>query len=842
MTAWFRPRLAGMLTASGIALALAGCAVDEDGAVVQGSPELCAEIEGRANEAFRRNFLTEYDRAERAWTDILAIYDQRADEVAACEDIPPRSIVLANLGLVYSNQRNFTAALGMLDASAATGGEAVASRTKIYRALHDLNRSAVGAGTLEQAELASVSAGESQGLALLERDLSSSVLQLSREAQRQLIEESVNLAALAFAYMSRGRIDNAMVAVDAALARVAPIDGAASSYVPRFLVTKAEVQLAGGQTDAALSTVREAIRTYGADMRRSALMARAEVVQGRILAAMGREDDALAAFKRGFGILKGVPVRISYDLLWPYVELVQKVIAEKPARREELTGDLFVAAQVVRSQTTASSVSLAAASLAEGTSPLAEAVRELNRASEELALIVAQKLMVEGRGSLSSPGLVAEVTRRFEAANEREQAALERVLSLDPEYLERISGSASIAALQEVLGTDEGYVQIVLGEPESLVFVIRKDAFRMFTVSSLSAAETTAIVAQLRDILRTQFIYTPNESHRIYEAFLAPAEPELAGAGKLVFSLSDALTALPMEILATRRSEIPDLARLEDFTDVAWLGAAYEVSYVPAPRNLIDLRRAAAAREADGRRIVAFGDFQPGADVQEILTQSFLPEECLPIAQAIAQLPPLEGTRTEVATVGQIFGAESSEIIEGQAFNERRIAEASEAGELREYGVLHFATHGILPMGDCIRRPALSVSAAGVEGSDGLLTDVEIRRLSLDADLVVLSACDTAGSAGGDFNAAGGEALSGLARAFFDAGSRAILATHWPVSDATTARIVRDFYTGLRAGKSMTAALREAQEALRRNPATSDPVFWGAFVMIGDAQRDLAIR
>ncbi|MDT8344379.1 MAG: CHAT domain-containing protein [Thermohalobaculum sp.] len=840
MTRAIRFRRLGALAAAGVTLVLASCAIDQQGQVVQGTSELCAEIEGRANEAFRRNFLTEYDRAERAWTDILALYDQRADEVAACPDIPPRSIVLANLGLVYSNQRNFTAAIGMLDASAATGGEAVASRTKIYRALHDLNRSAVGAGTLEQAELASVSAGESQGLAMLERDLSSSVLQLSREAQRQLIEESVNLAALSFAYMARGRNDNAMVAIEAALARVAPIDGAASSYVPRFLVTKAEVQLARGETDAALSTVREAIRAYGADMRRSALMARAEVVQGRILAAMGRDNDALDAFKRGFDILKGVPVRISYDLLWPYVELVQKVIAATPARRAELTGDLFRAAQVVRSQTTASSVSLAAASLAEGTSAIAEAVRELNRASEELALVVAQKLMVEGRGALSSPGLVGEVTRRFEIANDREHAALERVLALDPDYLERISGSASIAALQGALEGDEAYVQIVLGEPESLVFVIRKDVVRMYTVAQLSAADTTAIVAELRDILRTQFIYAPNQSYRIYQAFIEPAEAELAGASKLIFSLSDALTALPMEILATRQSQISDLERLEDFTDVAWLGAAYDVSYVPAPRNLIDLR--AAPRHDAPRRIVAFGDFQPGADVQEILAQSFLPEECLGIAQAIAQLPALAGTRAEVATVGAIFGAEASELIEGADFTETRIAEESAAGTLRDFSVLHFATHGILPMGDCIRRPALSVSAKDVPGSDGLLTDVEIRRLSLDADLVVLSACDTAGSAGGEFNAAGGEALSGLARAFFDAGSRAILATHWPVSDATTARIVQDFYASLRAGASMSAALRGAQTALRQNPATSDPVFWGAFVMIGDARQTLTIR
>ena len=823
-------------TLAAVALLAAACTTDR-GVDLAASPDICTEIEARANEAFRRNFLTEYDRAEQAWTDILALYDERAEEVTECRDVPPRSIVLANLGLVYSNQRNFTAALGMLDAAARTGGEAVASRTKIYRALHDLNRSAVGAGTLQAAEQASIAAGESEGLSLLERDLSSSVLQLSREAQRQLIEESVNLAALSFAYMTRERLDDARRTIDAALARVAPIEGAASTYVPRFQVTKAEVHLARGETGAALATVNEAISNFGPDMRKSALTARAEVVRGRILAAEGRDDEALGAFERGFEILKGVPVRISYDLLWPYVELVRKVAANDPSRRDELTGDLFRAAQVVRSQTTASSVSLAAASLAEGTSDLANAVRELNAASEELALIVAQKLLVEGRTALSSPTLAAEVSRRFEAARAREQRATDRVLSLDPDYFDRISGSTSLEGLQAVLQPDEAYIQIIPGEPESLVFLVRHDGYRMETVSKLTATETSEIVGALRETLRNQFIYAPNESYRIYEAFIEPLEADLAGASKVIFSLSASLTALPMEILATRGSETPDLARLEDFTDVKWLGDAYEVSYVPSPRNLVDLRQAPA--RVGPARVAAFGDFQPGADVEEVLRQSFLPDECRPIAEAISLLPPLAGTKEEIEAVRRIFGEERSLIIEGPQFTEQRIAEASEAGVLRDFSVLHFATHGILPMGDCIRRPALSVSAAGVEGSDGLLTDVEIRRLSLNADLVVLSACDTAGAVKGAFSAAGGEALSGLARSFFDAGTRALLATHWPVSDGLTARIVRDFYTGLRAGKSMTAALRDAQAALRSNPATSDPVFWGAFVLIGDAERAL---
>lgn len=828
MTPW-----KGLLGALGLVV-LSGCATSDNGTV---SDDICSQIESQTNSAFRDNFLTEYDKAERGWTNLFALYESRAEDVAKCRNAPPRSVVLANLGLVYSNQRNFTAASGMLKASAEDGN----SQSKIYEALHQLNRSAVGETVLENAETASIALDSSRGLSLLERDLNTSVLEISAQAQRGLIEEGVNLAALSFAYLSRNRLDDALKSVDAAIKRVRPVRGAASSYSPRFKVTKAEVLLARGDTDKALLTIREAIASYGADMRASALMARAEVVLGRILSERGESEEALAAFGRGFNILKRVSVRVSYDLLWPYVNEVRKAIAGNPSLRAELTGDLFSAAQAVRSDVTASSVSLAASSAAEGSGELAAAIREANAASEELALIVSQKLLVEGQAALTGPDAVRQVGVLFERARAREQAAIDALLALDPEYFERLGGTANLKDVQKTLQEDEAFVQIVLGAPESLAFVVRKNSFRMRTISSLSQAEVTQIVASIREITRLQLIYTPNESYRIYQAFIEPFERDLQGADKLIFSLSDALTVIPMEILATRKSQIGDLERLFDFSDVAWLSDKYDISYVPAPRNLIDLRAAAKPR-SEPRPIIAFGDFQPGAEVDQILAQSFLPRECEPIAQAISQLPPLAGTLEEVNTVGEIFGEEQSLLVAGADFTEQRIVDDSASGALRQYGILHFATHGILPTGDCIRRPALSVSAAGVADSDGLLTDIEIRRLNLDADLIVLSACDTAGSVTTDFNASGGEALSGLARAFFDAGTRALLATHWPVSDDITAQMIRDFYTELRNGQTMQAALRAAQKKVRDNPETSDPIFWGAFIIAGDASQKLTNR
>ncbi|MEO1467879.1 MAG: CHAT domain-containing protein [Pseudomonadota bacterium] len=834
-------RAASLSMAAAVGAVLAGCA--GTGGDTTSGLGLCAEIESRANAAFRQNFLTEYSAAERAWTDILTLYDAEPEAVADCTQVPPRSIVLANLGLVYSNQRNFTAAGGTLQAASKaaqeTGGEGLSGRTRIYEALHELNQSAFGAETLARAEAASITLGDSAGLRLLETEVSASVLQLSPQAQRQLIEEGVNLAGLAFAYLSRNDTRRALGAIDEALVRVAPIDGAAGSYVPRFRVTRAEALLAAGREEAALAEIERAIAGYGADMRRSALVGRAEAVHGRILADLGRDEAALAAFQRGFAILRGTPVRVSYDLLHPYVALTERMVAAAPARREALLGGLFRDMQAVRSQVTASSISLAAAARAEGTGPLAAAVRDYNRASEELALVVAQKLLVEGRAGLSTPEAVGEVNRRFEAARAREAEAIEALIEIDPEYFDRLSGEASLAEVQAALGPSEAYVQIALGDPESLVFVVRRDSVDIATPDRLSLAETRDIVGGLRNILRTGFIYAPNESYRLYQAFIEPMEGALAGADTLVFSLSDALTVIPMEVLARRRTAIDDLARLEDFTDVDWMGAAYDISYVPSPRNLVDLRAIEPASAAT-RPVLAYGDFRPGADVDTILDQSFLPEECRSTAELISALAPLPGTAAELQSLAGIFPGATT--VAADAFTEDAVTGASADGTLAQYRVLHFATHGILPNGDCIRRPALSVSAAGVAGSDGLLTDVEIRRLDIAADLVVMSACDTAGGVAGSFDAAGGEALSGLARAFFDAGTAAVLATHWPVFDQQTAQVVTDFYTALERGERMAPALRAAQARIRENPATSDPLFWGAFVLIGDADRAIAFN
>ena len=144
------------------------------------------------------------------------------------------------------------------------------------------------------------------------------------------------------------------------------------------------------------------------------------------------------------------------------------------------------------------------------------------------------------------------------------------------------------------------------------------------------------------------------------------------------------------------------------------------------------------------------------------------------------------------------------------------------SGRLAGYRLVHFATHGILDAD----HPELS----GLLLSDGFLRAHEIYRLSLPADLVVLSACRTA--LGREMR---GEGLVGLTRGFLHAGARGVLVSLWEVEDRATAELMRRFYRGmLKEGRPPAEALRHAQAALRREPGWEAPYFWAGFVLQGD--------
>jgi len=197
--------------------------------------------------------------------------------------------------------------------------------------------------------------------------------------------------------------------------------------------------------------------------------------------------------------------------------------------------------------------------------------------------------------------------------------------------------------------------------------------------------------------------------------------------------------------------------------------------------------------------------------------------------------PPLPETADELCDVAKAVGAAGADIFLGARASEREIKQLSEAGTLRTYRIVHFATHGALAgemSGSVEPGLLLTPPETGTEADDGYLSASEIAGLKLDADWVILSACNT--GAGG---AEGAEALSGLARAFFYAGARALLVSHWYVDSAATVTLITKSFDALKADPKIgrAEALRWAMSALISGGGrTTHPAAWAPFVVVGE--------
>jgi CHAT domain-containing protein len=197
--------------------------------------------------------------------------------------------------------------------------------------------------------------------------------------------------------------------------------------------------------------------------------------------------------------------------------------------------------------------------------------------------------------------------------------------------------------------------------------------------------------------------------------------------------------------------------------------------------------------------------------------------------RALRELTPLPDTATELRAIAKVLKAPPDAINLGPAASETRVKSAP----LDRYRVIQFATHGLVA-GDLsgLAEPALVLTPPPVpaEADDGLLTASEIAVLKLDAEWVVLSACNTAAGAG-----EGAEALSGLARAFFYAGARALLVSHWAVySEAAVELTTRTFET-VAANPKIGRGEAFRQSMLKLIESGQPPSYWAPFVIVGEA-------
>jgi len=263
------------------------------------------------------------------------------------------------------------------------------------------------------------------------------------------------------------------------------------------------------------------------------------------------------------------------------------------------------------------------------------------------------------------------------------------------------------------------------------------------------------------------------------------------------------------------------------------------LSYIPAPQTFVVLREHTKP-SAGPEPYIGFGDFRPASQRQ--LAATFPPDRCGADYSALSGLPPLPGTRKEIITVGgQIFHAPARDLVLGADFTRAHLTSM----DLTRYRVVHLATHAFLPSElNCRTEPLIAVStnSAAANAADAFIGLSDILGMKLDADLVLLSACNTAGPAGANT----GDRLSGLARAFFFAGARGLLVTHWSLDDTAGPLLTALTFTPSGAAPDTAEDLRQAKVTMIQKVGArpgagsaffTHPFAWAPFILVGDGLR-----
>jgi CHAT domain-containing protein len=316
----------------------------------------------------------------------------------------------------------------------------------------------------------------------------------------------------------------------------------------------------------------------------------------------------------------------------------------------------------------------------------------------------------------------------------------------------------------------------------------------------------------------------------------------------LLVVASGALTALPFHLLVTEKPAKAIPETFEGYRDAAWLLKRQAVSVLPSAASLKALR-VFARKEQSTKPMTGFGDpiFNPAikpADgnrptrtaARSLATGAytdFWQGAGVDRARLSDALAPLPDTADELNAIAKSLGVAAADIHLGEDASETTLKRTP----LADYGIVYFATHGLVA-GDVkgLAEPSLvlSIPKQPTEFDDGLLTASEVAQLKLNADWVVLSACNTIAG-----DKPGAEALSGLARSFFYAGARALLVSHWAVNSGAATRLSISTFDRLKADPKLgrAEALRQAMLAYLNDasaPRNAYPAFWGPFALIGE--------
>lgn len=543
-------------------------------------------------------------------------------------------------------------------------------------------------------------------------------------------------------------------------------------------------------------------------------------------------------------------------------------IARENANEQEATAashDAFVVAEQARGGAAQVALARAAARAAGNDAAAANDARRVESLRERLA--AARKLVVAEQGRPSAqqdPARLRALQTDTERLERELQDAATRLRAAFPRYGDlALPEPIDVATARRLLRADEAMVSFFALEDRLLLWVVRPGRPAAYRDIAMSRKDLETLVARVRRSLDQSAeaaldagLLAPFDvagAHALHALLFGTVARELTDVRHLLIVPDATLLPLPFGALLTdaggkparalaelhARGLNPSPAELIEYTKLAWLARRHSLTVLPSATSLRALREIPRARVAAAEPLIAFGDPVLDGTGRQRGGRMIAARGASVSVADLRKLDRLPGTRDELLALAKALRANPATALNLDArATETEVARINTSGRLNRARVLAFATHGLVG-GEVrgLRQPALVLTppAQPSEQDDGLLTLDDITGLSLGAEWVVLSACNTAGADGS------GEGLSGLVRAFFFAGAPSLLVSHWSVDDrATQALMTRVFerYTrqrDVRKADALRQGMLELMSAARGTTAYfAHPFAWASFFLVGE--------
>lgn len=516
---------------------------------------------------------------------------------------------------------------------------------------------------------------------------------------------------------------------------------------------------------------------------------------------------------------------------------------------------IFQMADHLNSSTVQQALSDAAVRSGINVPGLSDVIRKEQDAKNEAATLMSYITSQGSEGDKRrNPQVIEQMQKRMRELEGLRKEYKAQIQKGFPEYFQLIQPKApSHTDIAQQLKPDELFVSILPMEKQTYVWAINASGKVSFHQWQVGEKEGARLVDKIRKTLDVAGlgnkapVFDYADANTVYKGLFGPIESEMADKKHLIVATSGAFANMPLGVLVRKPVTSPNPA------NAAWLIKDTAISQVPTASGWLSLKRYAKVPSST-QPLIAWGDplfdnkasqqvaAAPAAStVRAVINTRSTMQTGLEQSQnesylAYSKIPPLPETRDEVNELAKILAADpKQDLILGSDATRQSVLKSSASGQLGKKQVVVFATHGLLA-GDLpnLNQPALAMASTANPADSPLLTLEDVLGLKLNADWVVLSACNTAGADG-----RAEEALSGLARGFFFAGSRSLLVTHWSVESESAMLLTTHTFAAYKKDPQMrrAEALKQAMVETMKLPQYAHPAYWAPYALVGEGGR-----